>query len=283
MHREQEFWIEHQIQHGKSTTSHRTTSNPELVIANQLALEQALRVAKVAGPTDGSVLKDFNDLMPSSRHGSSMRGSNLDVYGALDGCQLLGAGKALGRGSEDGQAALTALKYICEFNSDAQKLGWSLDCLSDRLSDSLKLYHYRYADRMGLEVLKSHCYGLEYKRASHWALVSWEDEGFYVADIQFFCHAHFQAENDGPSSSAASASSPPAAVLRFAVCKLYAATKIDSYTGVRYKAQIAKAPQYRNYGVLVGEMQRKLIANHEEGSASSFFADYEDLQYSMEP
>lgn len=277
MHREQEFWVEHQVQHAKSTTSHRGSNNPEIVIANQLALEQAISVAKVAGTEDGSPLKSIGDLMPSSRHGKSMRGSHLD-QGDCIGHQLLGSGNELACDSEDKQAALAALGYIFQCHrEEAQELGWS----EQHIDGEHQLFHYGHADRAGCEIIKSRNYGRETKRHSHWALVRYEGEGeLYVADIQFFCLANPSTQ---AATSTASPPSPPDDALRFAVCHLYAATEIHSCAGVIYKADTKRSPQYKNYGVLMPALLPKLIVNHEQSSASSYFAHYMNFQYSKEP
>ena len=129
-----EYWLENLIQWAKSTVRYCTTKYPELVLAGDILLDDA--IARCVRDHD-AVRAKLADWQHVDTPGMSY--TNPDDGGG-DGSQLLGRGKVLCAAERVALGADAAVEgYICE----CEPAGWSADLLA---RSTVTLYTYAQAE-----------------------------------------------------------------------------------------------------------------------------------------
>jgi hypothetical protein len=235
-----EYWLENLIQWAKSTVRYRTTKYPELVLAGDILLDDA--IAQCAAQHD-AVRQKLAEWEHVDVLGSTY--SNPDD-GDSDGSQLLGRGREL-CGSERVNLGVDAAveEYILNF----QPMGWTTDLLA---RSSVMLYTSAQAE--GGELLHSMRYTRARSRVSYNVLCQfWEGEHgegsdgdeedvptYYIGRIKYFVRVdppvvHPDASGFDHAGDGGAAQSPVAS-LRLAVMDLHLLQRMDTAVGVVYQS-----------------------------------------------
>lgn len=234
-----EYWLENLIQWAKSTVRYRTTKYPELVLAGDILLDDA--IARCVRDHD-AVRAKLADWQHVDTPGMSY--TNPDDGGG-DGSQLLGRGKVLCAAERVALGADAAVEgYICE----CEPAGWSADLLA---RSTVTLYTYAQAE--GHELLHSTRYTRARSRVSHNVLCEyWEGEHgegsgsdadvevptYYVGKINYFVKvtAPEHMETDQPEGDEHGAEEQHAETMRLAVMDLHLLQRIDTGVGIVYQS-----------------------------------------------
>ncbi|CAL8471876.1 g11418 [Coccomyxa elongata] len=166
---ELELWVENTVQYAKGTTKFRTTSNPEILLANQVLLAEAIKKAPTVHPD----LRDYNEVVYGNIGGAPDRGNQLDQPYAEDNTGFMGSGA---RPKRELLPHLTALaeRHIHDF----PQAGWAAAAC-----DTATYTVYKAVDIKGVEVVQSRAYLMARSRVSYFVRVDYEEEGTYVARI----------------------------------------------------------------------------------------------------
>jgi hypothetical protein len=280
-----EYWLENLIQWAKSTVRYRTTKYPELVLAGDILLDDAIArcAAEHEAVRERLVEWEHVDVLGSSY-------SNPDD-GAADGSQLLGRGKVLGaaeRVNLDVDAAVE--EYIRKF----EPAGWSVDVLA---GSTVTLYSSAQAE--GSELLHSLRYTRARSRVSYNVLCQfWEGElgdsnsdgsepevpTYYIGRINFFVKV-----TPPDAMDVDFADEGVAEPLRLAVIDMHLVQRVDSGVGIIYQSvtycsgsTACKHPNYAlslcldydSYGTIVS---KQVMAQDDK---TAFFVPYSNMSAS---
>jgi hypothetical protein len=276
--------LENLIQWAKSTVRYRTTKYPELVLAGDILLDDALARCCARHESVRSALGEWEHV---DVVGSSF--SNPDV-GSIDGSQLLGKGRELGAAE---RVHLGVDAAVEGFIKTFQPAGWHLDMVQQ---SSMLLYTYAQAQGGGL--MHSTQYTRARSRVSYNVLCQyWEgvsgvgsssgvvEPTHYVGKIQYFVKviAPSAMEVDGEAGVVS------ASDLRLAVMDLHLLQRLDRELGVMYQSVTYCSGQaaYPNTAFslccdreAVGTMLTKHALAQEAGKA--FFLPYSNMSASGE-
>jgi hypothetical protein len=289
-----EYWLENLIQWAKSTVRYRTTKYPELVLAGDILLDDA--IARCFAKHD-CVRAKLDAWQHVDVVGSTF--SNPDA-GGMDGSQLLGKGQVLSAAEREAWGVDAAVQTYIE---DYQPAGWHVDMVS---GSSVLLY--KYAQAQG-RILHSTQYTRAQSRVSYNVLCRrWEgerelDDGpssskgdgtefevttHYIGKINFFVKVvppcRMEVDEVVPV-----AGDVPAADLRLAVMDLHLVQRLDMGMGVLYQSvtYCSGAAALPNTALPlcydeehVGHMVSKHVMAQEDGVA--FFLPYSNMSASGE-
>jgi hypothetical protein len=233
-----EYWLENLIQWAKSTVRYRTTKYPELVLAGDILLDDAIARCCAQHEDVRAALRDWEhvDVLGSTF-------TNPDA-GSSDGSQLLGRGRELGV-AERGRLGVDAA--VVTFIERFAPPGWSLDMVEQAC-----VVLYTYAQSQRGEILHSTQYTRARSRVSYNVLCQlWDNEGggssssgvrepdYYVGKIKYFVKVVAPAAMDVDGVEAdvgAGAAAVPVTDLRLAVMDLHLLQVLDAHEGVSYQS-----------------------------------------------
>jgi hypothetical protein len=158
-----EYWLENLIQWAKSTVRYRTTKYPELVLAHDIMLDDAIARCTARHECVRAKLYDWehvDGMGTTHRHPDD---------GADDGAQLLGRGQVMRRAD---RVSTLVDEAVDAFIAQVQPPGWC----SSMVAES-EIIMYTYAQAAGAELLQSTSYSRARTRVSYnvWCQF-WEGE-----------------------------------------------------------------------------------------------------------
>lgn len=150
-----EYWIENLIQWAKSTVRYRTTKYPELVLAGDILLDDAIARCLAEHDDVRAALFEWEHV-----DGCGTTHRNPDDA-ASDGSQMLGPGRILSVSERETLQVDSAVRtFIQEFQSEA--VGWTTDMVG-----AADILLYTYAQAQGGELLHSTRYTRARTRVSY--------------------------------------------------------------------------------------------------------------------
>ena len=291
-----EYWLENLIQWAKSTVRYRTTKYPELVLANDLMLDDAIARCTAEHDVVRAKLADWEH-----KDGLGASHSHPDD-GACDGSQLLGRGRLLTRSERVTMGVDAAVDGFIEgFSPD----GWTSD-----LAEGSEIFLYTYAQAAGSELLHSTMYTRARSRVSYNALCQfWEgergepEEGAseepevptdYIGKILCFVKVippavTPQAMDIDPSVDQGGLGAVKAEPLRLAIMDLHVLQRVDAGVGMAFQSVTYATgfPAYSSFALSLsaddsswGSMYHKLAMATADGVA--FFLPYSNMSASGE-
>ena len=232
-----EYWLENLIQWAKSTVQYRTTKYPELVLAHDLMLDDAIARCTAQHECVRAKLYEWEHA-----DGLGMTHSYPDD-GASDGSQLLGRGKLL---SHHDRVALGVDEAVHAFVADFKPPGWNSD-----LVDGSVVFLYTYAQAAGSELLHSTGYTRARSRVSYnvWCQF-WEGEVGeavwgeqesevpmdYIGKVRHFVKVCPQVVSPAGSLDQSDQPCQESDVLRLAIMDLHLLQEVDAGVGVAYQS-----------------------------------------------
>jgi hypothetical protein len=236
-----EYWLENLIQWAKSTVRYRTTKYPELVLAHDIMLDDAIARCTAQHECVREKLYEWEHV-----DGLGMTHRHPDD-GAADGTQLLGRGKVL---SDAECVAIGADQAVRTFVADFQPPGWT-----SSLVDRSEMILYTYAQAAGSELLHSTRYTRARSRVSYnvWCQF-WEGElgeavsgeecevpTYYIGKVSYFVKVVPPRPSSGDGEIEAGggeigSAGAPAEVLRLAVLDLHLLQEVDAGVGPAYQS-----------------------------------------------
>lgn len=258
-----EWWVEQLIQLMKSSVRGRHTHRPELVAVNDMMLQEALHMVKVAEPS----VKTFDEWVPEWGSGA-MQGTNLDDGDREGGIGMLGCGKLLAR-----KARADAVDVITKYVRDHAVRGWSDGVLS--AAQILQYQHaYRGATREGPSmIVQSLAYTRVRTRASCYVQVTFVENRQrvdYVVAVHHFlmCCRHGAHQADA---------------LRLAVCDLHSTSRDPSTAELLVVSDLGSpSPECKRQALPVSWLKRKLLCMRVRGSQKAYFAKYDNVSNMLE-
>lgn len=270
-----EYWLENLIQWAKSTVRYRTTKYPELVLAHDIMLDDAIARSTAQHEYVRASLYDWEHV---DRLGMSY---SYPDDGARDGSLLLGRGKLLSHGD---RVAMRADEAVRTFVADFEPPGWCSD-----LVDRSEMIMYTYAQASGSELLHSTNYARARSKVSYnvWCQF-WEGEvdeeesaeeesevaTDYIGKVEYFVKVVPPVGED-------------VEVLRLAVMDLHLLQRIDAGVGAAYQSvtYCNGAPAHSNTALSLslddsscGTLCCKMALAQEDGVA--FFLLYSNMSAS---
>jgi hypothetical protein len=243
-----EYWVENLIQWAKSTVRYRTTKYPELVLASDMLVDDAVARCIAAHPGLRGVVEGW-----AHTDGRSLNFTCMDDA-AVDGTQLLGSGRVVSAADR-----VVVESALVEYIQQWHPAGWS-----ENMVAAADMLWYSYAHIRAAEILHSLRYTRPRSKVSYNVLCQYyegeeaEDVTRYIAQVQFFLKV-------SPGPAACGDQEQPAEPLRLAISHLYKLENVDWGVGVLYHSPTYPAnPAYTNYAVGMtlseegyGEMQDK--------------------------
>lgn len=251
-----EYWIENLIQWAKSTLRYRTTKYPELVLASDMLVDDAI-VRNTSLHAD--VRAKLGEWQHIDGQGTTPRCPD---DGGFDGSQLLGPGVVLGRAD---RARSGVDEIVQQFVADFKPEGWA-----EGMVGQADMWQYKYAHAGGTELLHSTSYMRPRSRVSYNVLCQfWEgrvieglDDGVvedcptdYIGQIKYFVKVVPPAVMDTEGVVQAE-------VLRLAVMDLHLVQLVSTdlaksrvgefYQSTTYKAAL---PLYADYAVSLSQQE----------------------------
>ena len=247
-----EFWVEMMVQFCKSSVRYRSTKHPEMVLASDLLLDEALRAAP---------WHFKSNVQPYQFRKRPIEGKWVD-YGDDDSNMLQGHGRPYEKWlNRDKHRGKTALKHVIK---DMTPTGWSATMV-----DTCELTMYTYADLHTNEPVYSRRYSQARSRVSWYVECRYEEGGHeeevkYVADVHFFVRARMLPEGGVPG--------PPD--IRLAVADIYNLHSVKCSTGSAWQAQYPSKPFCKDYGVRLNDMTYKMVMSKCDKAGHVHFLEY---------
>jgi hypothetical protein len=277
-----EYWLEDLIQWAKSTVRYHTTKYPELVLADDIMLDDAIDRCTAQHECVRAKLYEWEHVDGGMTHRYPDDGAN-------DGSQLLGRGTLL---SHHDRLALGVDAAVHAFVADFKPPGWSSD-----LIEGCNIVMYTYAQAAGSELLHSTGYTRARSRVSYnvWCQF-WEGEvgeavsggqeaetpTDYIGKVR-----HFVKVVPPVVSADQLGQCERPEVLRLAIMDLHLLQGVDAGVGVSYQSvtYCTGAPAHSNTALSLsfdanswGIMCCKMALAEENGVA--FFLPYSNMSAS---
>ena len=229
-----EYWLENLIQWAKSTVRYRTTKYPEMVLAGDILLDDAIARCAAKYPAVRQKLAEWEhvDVLGSTY-------SNPDD-GSSDGSQLLGRGRVVTEPERSSMCVDAAVEGHIRYFGPA---GWTVDMVAH---SSVMVYASAQAE--GGELLHSMRYTRARSRVSYNVLCQfWEGEQgddsdgnesavptYYVGKISYFVRVDPPNATDIDSAAEGDQALPEA--LRLAVMDLHLVHRLQTPVGLLYQS-----------------------------------------------
>jgi hypothetical protein len=243
-----EYWLENLIQWAKSTLRYRTTKFPELVLANDMLVDDAIVRSTAKFADVRAKLGEWQHMDGGSTH-------RCPDDGGCDGSQLLGPGVVLGNAD---RVTCGVDAIVQQFVAEYKPAGWA-----EGMVGQASIWQYKYAHAGGTELLHSTSYKRPRSRVSYNVLCQfWEGEVYegvdgvaaecptdYIGKIKFFLKVVAPVEMGSDAADAE--------VLRLAVMDLHLVQWVESAVGGFYQCSAYEAgtPCFRDYAMSLSQQE----------------------------